>query len=259
MLPLEAVPDDSSRQSKEIVAPERPSEEELRGLAAHLVSVREEERARIAREIHDQLGQALTALQLDLAWVRRRLARCDGSAAPREIRDRLRAMSGLVDETMLSMRRIVTDLRPVVLDQLGLSAAIEWQAREFEARTGVRCLLRSSIRDRRFDPEISTAVFRIFQETLTNAARHSEARRVTVRLSVKRGVLRLEVKDNGRGIPQEAVGSRKSMGLMGMRERALLHGGVVVVSGVPGRGTSVRVRIPLAAAARETPNREVGP
>jgi len=228
-----------------------PSPEVLRRLAAHLVSIREEEQARIAREIHDQIGQPLTALQLDLAWIRRRLSRGPAPAASQEVRARLLAMSRLVDDTMGTMRRIVTDLRPAVLDHLGLADAIAWQARDFESRTGIRCEVRSTVRDQRFDPAASTAVLRILQEALTNAARHSVATRVDVRLSARSGVLRLEVEDNGSGIAAAAVTSHRSMGLIGMQERALQHRGELEVSGRAGRGTTVRLRLPVGAGARE--------
>jgi signal transduction histidine kinase len=217
---------------------------QLQRLTAGLLMAREEERTRIAREIHDTLGQSLTALKMDVGWIGRRLP--DDTPATLA---KLAAMTALIDETVVTVRRIATELRPGVLDDLGLVAALEWQAQEFEHRTGISCALRASVDDIEADPLLSTAVFRIFQESLTNIARHSGASRVAVTLEHLDPDLILEVHDNGVGIAQADASSGRSIGLVGMRERALLVGGDFSISGAAGAGTAVRVRIPWRGRA----------
>lgn len=222
--------------------------EQLRALAARLQSVREEERKRVAREIHDQLGQALTAIKIDLSALVREL--------PADLRHQSKGTSSilkLVDETIQSVRRISTELRPGILDDLGLVAAVEWAGEEFEARTGTKCRLNLSEHGISIDPERATAVFRIFQETLTNVARHADASEIEVRLAKDDRDLTLEVHDNGRGIPEDKLSNGESLGILGMRERALLLGGEIIISGTPGKGTTVRVRIPEPAARNGEP------
>ena len=214
---------------------------QLRELAARLQSVREEERARVAREIHDELGQALTAIKIDLASLMRAL-RTDQE----EESEKAESILKLVDQTILCVRRIATELRPGILDDLGLVAAVEWAAEEFEARTGTKCRLDLPQDDIVIDQERTTAIFRIFQETLTNVTRHAEATEVDVRLGREDGHIVLEVRDNGRGIGQEQLSTGRSLGILGMRERALLLGGELIISGTPGKGTIVRLRIPQA-------------
>ena len=214
------------------------SREQLQRLTAGLLVAREEERTTIAREIHDTLGQTLTALKMDVAWIGRRLP-ADVPAA-----DKLTAMTFLIDDTIVTVRRIATELRPGVLDDLGLAAAVEWQAQEFEHRTGIHCVLSAGVDDRALDPLVSTAAFRIFQESLTNVARHGHASRVDVTLERLESDLILEVHDDGVGIAVAEASSVRSIGLAGMRERAQLVGGGFFISGAPGTGTTVRVRIP---------------
>jgi PAS domain S-box-containing protein len=214
---------------------------QLRELAARLQSVREEERARVAREIHDELGQALTAIKIDLASLMGAL-RADQDKELEKAESILR----LVDQTILSVRRIATELRPGILDDLGLVAAVEWAAEEFEARTGTKCRLDLPDGDIVIDSERTTAIFRIFQETLTNVTRHAEATEVEVRLGREDGNIVLEVRDNGRGIGPEQLSAGRSLGILGMRERALLLGGELAISGNPGKGTIVRLLIPQA-------------
>jgi len=215
----------------------RASEEMLRALAAREQSVREEERARIAREIHDQLGQALTGLKMDLTWLNARLP------AQKGVAEKVKSMFGLIDDTIQSVRKIATLLRPEVLDQLGLAAAVGWQAREFQARTGIRCKVSVPSDAVAAGPELSTAAFRIFQELLTNVARHARATRVDVALRADGGRLVLEVQDNGKGISEAEVSGSRSLGLLGMRERATAFGGSVEFAG--GKGTRVSVVLPL--------------
>jgi len=213
--------------------------DQLRALAARLQSIREEERKRVAREIHDQLGQALTAIKLDLSSLVRGLP-----TAPSPLSEKGTPLLRLVDETIESVRRISTELRPGMLDDLGLAATVEWAAEEFESRTGTKCLLDLATEQFSVDSETATAVFRIFQETLTNVARHASASEVKIRLAEENGDLTLEVHDNGRGIREDELANANSLGVLGMRERALLLGGTLTIRGEPGQGTTVRIRIP---------------
>jgi signal transduction histidine kinase len=215
------------------------SREQLQRLTAGLMLAREEERTTIAREIHDTLGQTLTALKMDVAWIGRRLP----DDAPATVA-KLAAMVTLIDETIMTVRRIATELRPGVLDDLGLAAAVEWQAQEFEHRTGIHCELDGAVGDGALDPLMSTAVFRIFQESLTNVARHSRASHVAVTLERLDADLVLEVRDDGIGIAAADASNVRSIGLAGMRERAQLVGGAFSISGAAGAGTTIRVRIP---------------
>jgi PAS domain S-box-containing protein len=218
----------------------RASSEQLRNLAAHLLSVREEERARISREVHDELGQSLTAVKMDLAWLAGRLPGRNG-----QMLKRIRSTRQLADSIIQSVRRISTELRPAVLD-LGLAAAVEWQVQDFEARSGIQCKVRLLTRDV-VASNASTAMFRIFQETLTNIARHASATRADVVLQKQRDRLVLLVHDNGRGFDQADPSLSKSLGLLGMRERAAILGGRVNISSAPGKGTTVTAWIPLAS------------
>jgi PAS domain S-box-containing protein len=216
----------------------RASSEQLRNLAAHLLSVREEERARISREVHDELGQSLTAVKMDLAWLAGRLPQRNGPMLKR-----IRSTRQLADSIIQSIRRISTELRPAVLD-LGLAAAVEWQVQEFQARSGIQCTVRLLAREE-VASNASTAMFRIFQETLTNVARHAKATRAEVVLQKQRDRLVLLIRDNGRGFDQADPSLSKSLGLLGMRERAAILGGKVNISSAPGKGTTVSAWIPL--------------
>jgi PAS domain S-box-containing protein len=217
----------------------RRSRVELRALAGRLLLVREEERTRIAREIHDELGQALTGLKLDLAWLKQRVD--DGG----ELSEWVQSIVQRIDGTIDSVRRIATDLRPSILDHLGLVAAIEWQAQEFERRTGVTTAVRVSQPEIAVDDVLATALFRMLQETLTNVARHAGATRVDIDLTVGKMDLALDVRDDGRGITPAEIAGGRSLGLVGLRERAIACGGMLAIQGTPGRGTRVTVRVPL--------------
>src|SRR5206468_737254 len=162
---------DRKRAEKQL----RDSREQLRALAAYLQSVREEERTRIAREVHDELGQTLTALKIDLAWLEKRMAELSDSDDLQQFEEKLKAQPGRVDAIIATVRKIATELRPPVLDDLGLEAAVEWQIQEFEKRTGISCRFHSGLKHLDLDQERATAVFRIFQETLTNIVRHAQA------------------------------------------------------------------------------------
>lgn len=213
---------------------------QLRALTGYLQYVREEERTRIAREVHDELGQALTGLKLDLSWIATRLPK-----DRRSVHLKLKTMSAHIDATVKTVRRIATELRPGILDDLGLLAAIEWQANEFQTRTGIQCTVTTTVTETIWDHSFTTAFFRIFQETLTNIIRHAKASRVEVQILEDGGRLILSVKDNGRGISEEEITNTRSLGLIGMRERAALLGGDITLSGAPGQGTTVIVRIPV--------------
>jgi PAS domain S-box-containing protein len=221
------------------------SQEQLRALTGRLQTIREEESMSIAREIHDELGQSLTVLKMDLSWIRRRMARAGERETNSEIKARLKSMSRDVDETVHAVRRISTQLRPVVLDDFGLIGALEWQAREFEQRTGITCDITQGVKEYDLDPDRSTAVFRIFQEILTNVARHSGADRVVIGLSERNGALLMDVLDNGRGINETTVKGSRALGILGMKERAQACGGEVLIRREDDAGTRVMVTIPI--------------
>ncbi|HSB72340.1 MAG TPA: sensor histidine kinase [Candidatus Methylomirabilis sp.] len=218
----------------------RNSREQLRALARRLQSVREEERSRIAREVHDTLGQPMAALKIDLTWLASRVPADEATW-----HEKFRTTLALADSTIRSVRQIMTDLRPSLLDDLGLVAAVEWEAHEFQRRTGIRCEFVSDQPEPALPSEIGTAVFRICQEALTNTARHADATRVSIRLEQESEFLGLSVADNGRGITDGEIAAQTSLGLLGMRERALLLGGQLSIVGRPGEGTTVTLRLPL--------------
>jgi signal transduction histidine kinase len=219
----------------------RASEENLRALAANLQSVREQERIHIAREIHDELGQALTGLKYDIAALVKASAE-----TPDAMPSKAQSVNQAIDRIINAVRRISSGLRPEVLDEIGLAAAIEWQAREFQRRTGIRCAIEVAPGFTDPDKERSTALFRIFQELLTNVARHANATRVGVALADAES-LALKVEDNGRGIQESEFESPRSLGFLGLRERVLAFGGSIDVKGHEGKGTTVMVSIPLTA------------
>ena len=223
----------------ELLSQLQGAREQLQSLSRHVERVRERERARIAREIHDELGEALTSLKIDLA----RLAH--HQAPPHETQT-LKALPAAVDGLIESVRRIAHELRPHVLDDLGLVAALEWQAQDFVRRTGVRCRFRCRGTPSHLDAECSTALFRIFQELMTNVTRHAQASRVQITLTVSRTSARLEVHDNGKGlVAKKEPSSAPGLGLRRMQERAAALGGRVEVSSVSPRGTRVLAWIPL--------------
>jgi signal transduction histidine kinase len=222
----------------------RRSSEQLRELSARLQSVREEERTRISRAIHDELGQTLTGLKMDVAWLQ-------GHLDPQQpaLLAKTQAMSALIDTTVQMVRRISTELRPGILD-LGLVATIEWQLQEFQTRTGIAGHLISAPEETILDADGATTVFRIFQEILTNVVRHAQATQVEVSLEETAAFLMLQVHDNGRGMTESEIHSPKSIGLLGMQERARLRAGEVHFHGAAGKGTTVTVRLPLDVASR---------
>ena len=229
----------------EVLVHERTAElrminEQLSMFSSYLQEAREKERTAIAREIHDELGQALTALKIDLSWLKKRLPKNQKTLLEKQA-----SMSELVEATIQTVKKISTELRPGILDHLGLTAAIEWQAEEFQKRTGIPCGVSIMHEEIVPDKDRSTTIFRIFQETLTNITRHAKATKVSVRLEKENNSLILEVSDNGKGITEKQLSDSKSLGLMGMRERAAYWGGHVNMKGVRNGGTTVIVHIPL--------------
>ncbi len=220
----------------------RRSRQQLQELSDHVQKVKEDERARIAREIHDDIGGNLTAIKIDLLWLTNRL-----SSEQKPLHEKAGAIERLVDRTMETTQRISRDLRPGILD-LGLIAAIEWQAEEFQRRMSIPCEVIASDDDVYLDQDLCVAIFRIFQETLTNISKYAEATRVDVSLVVGEDVVVLEVFDNGRGIARDQLSKPGSFGIRGMQERARSLGGDVDIEGVAGAGTRIKVEIPLATA-----------
>jgi len=230
----------------------KKSHEQLRALSVYLQHVREDERIRISRQVHDELGQALTGLKMDLYWLASRLPK-----QLRAVRDKTKTMSAHIDSTIQTVRRISTELRPGILDDLGLVAALEWQAAEFQKRNGIKCEVVSEVAEPIMEEELNTAFFRIFQESLTNVVRHANAKRVDVRMWEQDGNLLMEIRDDGRGISESDWTNTRSIGVLGMRERAALLGGELTITGAPDQGTTVRVRIPREQpATTESRNHE---
>ena len=220
------------------------SRQRLSELSAHLQSAKEQERTKIAREVHDDIGGNLTAMKIDLLWLINRL----GKAGP-DMLDKARAIEALADRTMEITSRIARDLRPPLLE-LGLLAAIEWEAGEFQSRMEIPCIVNCAGEDIAVDPELASALFSIFRETLTNISKHARASAVHVHLGVGDGKVSLSVSDNGRGIQNTDLLKPGSFGLRGMLERGRNLGGDVSFKGAPGEGTTVTVRLPLEATGQ---------
>lgn len=226
----------------------RQLDDQLRALSDRIEAVREEERTNIAREIHDELGQALTALKLDIAWVAHR--------SQPEVAGKLADMSRATDEIISAVRRIAAELRPGILDSIGLRAAIEWQADETSRRSGIPVRIESRVGDLQVERSLATAVFRIFQEAITNVVRHAKATRIDVKLWLERGNLRVDIADDGVGVPQIAPRS-SSLGLLGMRERARRVGGDCTIRRREPQGTVVALSVPLRFPAERDAGREL--
>jgi two-component system sensor histidine kinase UhpB len=224
------------------------SRQQLRALTARLHSGREEERARVAREIHDDLGQVLTALKLNLDWLERRTGEQKDATLLNPFLERVVESQELVEGAIEAVQRIATDLRPAVLDNLGLVEALREEGRRFQERSGTTCMLQLPPETLQFPSETSTTVFRVFQEALTNVARHAQAKAVRVSLENRAGQVILEVDDDGKGIPPEALNDPRSLGLLGMAERASALGGHVAVAPAIPHGTRVTLQLPLAAS-----------
>jgi len=212
----------------------------LRELATHLQSIREEERTMISQEIHDELGQVLTALKIQVSLLANKLNKNQGP-----LKQKINSLADMIDSSVESVQKISSKLRPGILDGLGLIAAIEWQTEEFEKLTNIKCSLVLPKDEVKLERDKTTAIFRIFQEALTNIARHSEATKVAVSLLNHQSNIYLEIQDNGRGITQEQIKDFKSLGIHGMVERAMVFGGQVSIEGFAGSGTIVKVEIPF--------------
>jgi len=230
--------DISQRKKAEIEL--QSSRDQLRNLSIHLQSVREEERGYLAREIHDELGQSLTALKMDLFWIVKRLP-----SRSEDILSKTQSMVKLLDTTIHTIKKICSDLRPGLLDDLGLKAAIEWYTEEFISHTGIICKLKIGFEELIMEKDLEISVFRIFQETLTNVARHAQATQVKAEFFLENDVLFMKIEDNGCGITEEKVNDPKSLGLVGLRERIYPWNGELKIHGTKNKGTIVFVKIPL--------------
>ena len=230
--------------------PRRPSPERgLPSVAFRLELAREEERARVARELHDELGQVLTSLKLEFMWLVDQLRNSEPKPGIQLV-NKLQSLIGLIEVSIQSVRQISGDLRPAVLDHLGLREAIQWEATKFEARTGIRCRLAWQLKNEPADRTRQLAMFRILQEALTNVVRHAHAGAVRIGMRERGRTLTLTIRDNGRGITKSELTSVESIGLLGMSERARLLGGRVTIAGAPGRGTTVTVTVPISTKRR---------
>lgn len=241
---LLSVLEDKTRAARKL----RDSEGRLRALAVRIQGAREEERTKAAREIHDVLSQELTGLKMDLAWLSRRMTEPLRPGLRAELLEKLTSLMELTDRASHSVQRIAAELRPVVLDSLGLCAATEWVVADFQKRTEIQCEARVPVPDLSLDHERSTALFRILQESLTNAARHSRATKIDVYLRKESEEIVLTVRDNGRGVQLSELEDPRSVGLMGMRERAALLEGECTIKPLDDGGTQVEARLPIDPA-----------
>jgi signal transduction histidine kinase len=223
----------------------RETTEQLRARSARIHSAKEEEGTRIAREIHDELGAALTSLRWDLESFDKIISESGDQSQLKVLRERIESMLRLTETTIGSVRRISSELRPSVLDDLGLVEAIEWQAQQFQSRTGIICRWDCSLENFDLSQEQSTAIFRIFQEALTNILRHAQATSVDIMMKAEAGEFVLAIIDNGRGITENEKSGSQSLGLLGMQERAHLIGGKISFTGVEGEGTVITIRVPI--------------
>jgi PAS domain S-box-containing protein len=217
--------------------------EQLHHLSAYLQNVREEERTGIAREIHDELGQQLTGLKMDISWAMKK------SNETEFIQEKLSAMSRLVDQTIATVRRISSELRPSILDDLGLSDALDWQSTEFQKRYSIEARFQSRVTELQVSPNLVTGLFRIYQESLTNVARHAEAKKVDASLKLVNDNLVLEVSDDGKGFDTETAAAKKTFGLMGIRERTLMMGGTCSILSSQNKGTTVTISVPMVTSS----------
>ncbi len=218
----------------------KKTSERLRELSAHLQTVREEERIRISREIHDELGQQLTVLKMDISWLKKKV-----DATDLKVQQKMNDLMKVIDHTVRTVRKISSDLRPSLLDDLGLVAALEWHSQEFEKRFGIPIEFNAEVKELDVKPEIATAMFRIFQETMTNVARHSEATKVETSILMENGKLVMRVRDNGRGFSRNDITDKRTLGILGMQERAAIIEGEYSISSQPGEGTIVEVKVPI--------------
>ena len=226
--------------------------EKLRALSNHLQIAREDERLNISREIHDQLGQDLTVLKMEIALLRKKVMKNPEKTDMKKWAEEMGKINNSIDKIINNVRRIATDLRPDILDKLGISEAIEWHAGEFEKRTGIKCIMITAYQDFTLNLEKSISVFRVFQETLTNIARHSGAVKADISMSTMNGWLTLKISDNGKGITKAETEKGTSLGILGMKERINLLGGLLNIEGEQGKGTVVEIKVPLDEEEKET-------
>ena len=218
----------------------RQSHDQLRNLSSHLQNIREAERIKIAREIHDELGQQLTTLKMDTSLLKKRIPLQNKKA-----HDKIEMMISMLDNTVKTVRRIATELRPNVLDDVGLMEALAWQSREFNIRTGIKCKFKSPKFKMKFDKKLSTEVFRIYQEILTNVSRHARATEINSSLEIIDNNIILKVRDNGTGFSESGIKNKNTLGLLGMRERAAMLNGKLTINSVKGQGTTIHLELPL--------------
>ncbi len=219
--------------------------EQLRSLSDHLETVREEERLKLAREIHDGFGSSLTGLKMDLMLLKKNITKNGDLKLDSEVFDNIQSMSGLIDSTIVLVRKLATELRPGILDELGLVEAMKWYIAEFEKRTEIKSRFTVFPKNIKTDTKLATTLFRIFQEILTNIMRHSKATEITVFLRKQKNLVSLLIHDNGVGIKKEEITNKNSLGIMGMQERAMIFGGKLEIEGIEGKGTIIKVEIPL--------------
>jgi len=214
----------------------------IRELTEHLQNIREQERAHMAREIHDELGQLLTVLKMDVSWLNKRVVTTEPA-----IKEKFTELLEMLDTTVKTVRRIASELRPTLLDDLGLVAAMEWHLEEFEKRSGIAKEFSTSVTEVAIDDSMKIGLFRILQESLTNVARHSQAQKVNVGLEKNNGHIILKITDNGKGFDTSRT-TRKTLGLLGMKERTEMMGGEYQITSKPGEGTVVEVKVPVPVA-----------
>lgn len=234
-------------QQKKYMDKLRASRGRLRSLSAHLQFLREQERVAIARDLHDELGQALTSLKMDMSMLARKVKSAGDKFNRATVFDDIETMQARITGAIKYVRNLITELRPEVLDTLGLLPALGWQIGEFHKRTGMACEFNSEVQELQLGSEHAVAVFRIFQESLTNIVRHANANKVSAKIEKRNHTLWVEISDNGKGITREELNAPGKFGLLGMRERALLFGGEVEITGAPGQGTTVKIKVPLPA------------
>jgi signal transduction histidine kinase len=221
--------------------PSTGSYTQLRELSEHLLNIRETERTNIAREIHDELGQQLTILKMDLSWLNKKLKKCGDASVLQKTGDALMVLN----ETIRSVRRIATELRPSMLDDLGPIEAMEWQSKEFEKRSGIKIIFESGASYLPVNNDVATSLFRIYQEALTNIARHANAKTVFSKLQVMNDQVILTITDDGTGFEMQTLAIKKTLGLLGMKERTLMMGGRFEINSKPGEGTTIVVTASL--------------
>jgi PAS domain S-box-containing protein len=219
--------------------------QQLRLLTDHLATIREEERINLAREIHDELGSSLTGLKMELVMLKRNIVECSDNKIHDHIRDSIQSMSDLIDSTIVLIRKISSELRSEVLDELGLIEAISWYIKEFEKRANCKFHFTVFPKNIKIDNKIATPLFKMFQEIITNVARHSQATEVNIFFRKQKGIIQLIIHDNGVGIKAEEINNKKSLGILGMQERTMILGGNIQIDGIEGKGTTIKIEIPL--------------